>query len=120
MAMWGSGKVNINTAPRQVLEAAFIFGGDADFIAEEIIQRRRRKPFKDIDELKEKLFRYSGSIEKCKDYIVTTSDFFTIRVTGISGVARASAVIAVRRKDGEMISGRLKNLDVVFILNSDF
>lgn len=97
MGMWGSAKVNINTAPRQVLEAAFIFGGDAERIAQEIIDRRRIKPFSNIDDLKQTLFGYSESIRKCEDYITTVSNFFTIRITSVSGVAEASAVIAITK-----------------------
>ncbi len=102
MGMWASMKVNINTAPRHVLETAFIFGGDADKIAEEIIQRRRIKPFANIEELKRELFRYSTSIEKCEKYITTASRIFTIKITVVSGVAKASAVIGVM-KDGRNI-----------------
>jgi DNA uptake protein ComE-like DNA-binding protein len=95
---WGSGKVNINTAPRQVLEAAFSFGGDAAEIAEEIIQQRRTDPFDSIDDLKGKLLGRSESIRKCEDYITMNSTFFTIRVTAVSGVAEASAVIAITKQ----------------------
>ncbi|MCP4260928.1 MAG: hypothetical protein GY774_25970 [Planctomycetes bacterium] len=102
MGMWGSMKVNINTAPRHVLEAAFIFGGDEVKIAEEIIQRRRIEPFSDLKELKTELFRYSNSLEKCEKYITTVSRFFTIKVTAVSGAARASTVIAIT-KDGEKV-----------------
>jgi len=102
MGMWGSMKVNINTAPRHVLEAAFIFGGDEVKIAEEIIQRRRIEPFADIQVLKTDLFRYSDSIGKCENYITTVSRFFTIRVTAVSGVAKASSVIAIT-KDGAKV-----------------
>jgi len=102
MGMWGSKKVNINTAPRQVLEAAFVFGGDEVKIAEELIQRRRIKPFKDIKDLKKSLLKYSNSIETCKRYITTVSRFFTIKVTAVSGVAKASAIIAIT-KDGKRI-----------------
>jgi hypothetical protein len=102
MGMWASMKVNINTAPRHVLETAFIFGGDADKIAEEIIQRRRIKPFANIEELKRELFRHSTSIEKCEKYITTASRVFTIKITVVSGVAKASAVIGVM-KDGKKI-----------------
>ena len=108
MGMWGSMKVNINTAPRHVLEAAFIFGGDEVQIAEEIIQRRRIEPFADIQELKTDLFRYSDSIGKCEKYITTVSRFFTIKVTAVSGVAKASTVIAIT-KDGE----RVKRIAVI-------
>ena len=99
MGMWGSSTVNINTAPRHVLEAAFTFGGDADKIAEQIIQRRRIKPFTDMEDFRKSLFRYSDSIGKCGDYITTVSEFFTIRITAISGVAKASAIIAVTKSD---------------------
>ena len=102
MGMWGSRKVNINTAPRHVLEAAFTFGGDADRIAEEIIQRRRIQPFKDIEDLRKTLLRYSDSIRKCEEYITAASSFFTIKVTAVSGVAKASSVVAIT-KDGEKI-----------------
>jgi hypothetical protein len=103
MGLWGAMKVNINTAPRHVLEAAFIFGGDQVKIAEEIIQRRRIEPFADIDTLKKELFSYSDSIEKCEKYITTTSRFFTIKVTAVSGVAKASTIIAIT-KDGEKVN----------------
>ena len=102
MGMWASRKVNINTAPRNVLEAAFTFGGDEVEIAEEIIQRRRQKPFTDIEDLRKSLLRYSDSVTKCEKYITTVSSFFTIRVTAISGVAKASAVIGIT-KDGKKI-----------------
>ncbi|MHC4727117.1 MAG: hypothetical protein ACYS17_07770 [Planctomycetota bacterium] len=102
MGLWGSMKVNINTAPRHVLEAAFIFGGDEVKIAEEIIQRRRIEPFSDFEALKTELFRYSNSLDKCAKYITTVSRFFTIKVTAVSGVAKASTVIAIT-KDGEKV-----------------
>jgi hypothetical protein len=98
MGMWASRKVNVNTAPRHVLEAAFTFGGDADQIAEEIIQQRRIKPFANIDELKRELFRYSVAIEKCEKYITTISSIFTIKVTATVGVAEATAVIGIAKE----------------------
>jgi len=102
MSLWGTTQVNINSAPRQVLEAAFAFGGDADKIAAEIIKQRREKPFTDIEELKKQLFSFSSGIEKCKPYITTASSVFAIRVTAASGVAKASAVIVVL-KEGDKI-----------------
>ena len=104
MGMWASSKVNINTAPRHVLEAAFAFGGlsVAPEIAEKIIQLRRVRSFTDIEDLKKELARYSDTIDKCEKYITTSSDFFTIRITAISGVAQKSAIIAVM-KDGDKV-----------------
>jgi Tfp pilus assembly protein PilX len=104
LGMWASSKVNINTAPRHVLEAAFAFAGlsEATEIAERIIQLRRIQPFTDIENLKRDLSRYSDAIGKCEKYITTTSDYFTIKITAISGVAKASATIAVM-KDGKQV-----------------
>jgi hypothetical protein len=102
MSLWGSAHVNINSAPRQVLEAAFTFGGDAPQIAEEIIQRRREKPFKDIDELKKELFKFSDTIEKSKPYITAASKVFSIRITAVNGAAKASAVVVVLKEGGKI------------------
>ena len=102
ISLWASSKVNINTAPRHVLEAAFTFGGDADKIADEIIQRRRIKPFKDMEDLRQSLFKYSQSIDKCEEYITMVSSFFTIRITAVSGVAETSTVIAII-KEGDKV-----------------
>lgn len=98
LAIWGSAKVNINTAPRHVLEATFAFGGDQADLANDIILQRRIKPFKDIDDLKERLYQYTQPIENCKDLIVTESEYFTIRITATDGLAKASAVIAINKQ----------------------
>jgi hypothetical protein len=102
MDLWGATQVNINSAPRQVLEAAFTFGGDAAKIAAEIIKQRKEKPFDNIAELKKQLFGFSSGIEKCEPYITASSSVFTIHVTASSGVAKASAVIVVF-KQGDKI-----------------
>lgn len=98
--IWGSEKVNINTAPRHVLEAVFSFGGDAPYIAHEIIELRREKPIESVEKLKEDLFGFTNSIEKAEPYITTRSEFFTLRVTANSGNAHASAIAAVIKQDG--------------------
>ena len=102
IGMWGSRTVNINTAPRHVLEAAFVFGGNQVEIAEAIIQLRKESFFGTIDELKDELFRFSDSIDKCAQYITTTSRFFTITITAVSGAAKASSIIAIT-KDGDTV-----------------
>lgn len=102
MGMWGSRTVNVNTAPRNVLEATFKFGGSAELIAEEIIEQRRIEPFASISELRQSLLRYSNSIQRCERYLTVTSSFFTIRVTATSGVAKASAVVAII-KEGDKV-----------------
>lgn len=102
MCLWGSEKVNVNTAPRPVLEAAFIFGGNEVQIAEDIIQQRRLKAFASVQEMKAELPHYSDSIGKCEKYLTTASTMFTIRVTAVSGVAKASSVIAIIKEEGKI------------------
>lgn len=95
LALWGSQRVNINTAPRHVLEAAFTFGGDAVKITDEIVILRQEKPFTSIDDLKSRLLGFSNSISRAANYITTESKYFSIQVTATSGRAKASAVATV-------------------------
>ncbi len=103
MGLWGTRQVNINTAPRHVLEAAFIYSGNQVEIAEEIIRQRQQEPFTNMEDFKNKLSRYSSSIEKCEEYITTESSYFTIKITSTSGVARALSTIAIK-KDGNKVT----------------
>ncbi len=98
ISLWGMQKVNINSAPRHVLEAAFTFGGDAPDIAQKIIDERRITPFASIDDLKKRLVSYYSSIEKSTPYITTSSDCYSIRVRATSGVARVCATAAVKKE----------------------
>jgi hypothetical protein len=99
LGLWGATQVNINTAPRQVLEAAFMFGGNYVEIADGIIKARREKPFKDTDELQDKLYTYGESIRKALPYITTTSTCLTIRVTARCGAATASSIASVLKSE---------------------
>jgi len=101
MSLWGTTKVNVNTAPRQVLESAFAFGGQARRIADEIIDRRREKPFESIDQLQTDLFSYSDNIEKCIPFITTASNVFTIHITATSGTAKTSVVVVIIQAEGK-------------------
>jgi len=98
VSLWGTQRVNINSAPRHVLEAAFTFGGDAAEIAQTIIDERRVKPFTSIDDLKKRLVSYYSSISKCEPFIATSSDCYSIRVKATSGVARVSATAAIKKE----------------------
>lgn len=102
MGLWGSRNININTAPRHVLEAALIFGGNEVVIAEEIITLRREEPFTNIADLKTALPRYSDSIDKCEKYMTTESNVFTIRITATSGAAKASTMIAIKKEGNKV------------------
>jgi hypothetical protein len=104
LGLWATRQVNINSAPRQVLEAALTFGSAADApkIAQEIIQRRQVKPVTDVNELKQAVPRYSTALDDCRTFIGVRSTVFTIRITAVSGVARATAIAAVA-KEGDKV-----------------
>jgi hypothetical protein len=102
MGLWGSAQVNINTAPRHVLEAALAFGGDAAPIADAIIRQRQIQPIKDVGELRKTVTRYADSIEKGSKYITCASTVLSIRITAVSGAARACAVVGVV-KEGKTV-----------------
>ena len=97
LGMWGVDKVNVNTAPRQVLEAVFAFGGDQELIAEEIIKQRQIQPYKKVEELRKMHFGYSDSIDRVKAYLTTKSNFITVEVRVICGNAEASAVSLIQK-----------------------
>jgi type II secretory pathway component PulK len=104
LGLWATRQVNVNTAPRQVLEATLTFGSPADApkIADEIIRQRRFKPFASVDEVKNGMLQYSPAIEKCKAFLTTTSTVLTIKITATSGAAKSTLVAAVT-KEGNKI-----------------
>ena len=95
LGIWGADKVNVNTAPRHVLEAAFTFGGKAEEIADEIIRLRREEPFASLDDMKEKMYGYNDSIQNAKSYICFKSEYFSIKATASSGKAKTVMMAAV-------------------------
>jgi DNA uptake protein ComE-like DNA-binding protein len=102
LALWGSQRVNINTAPRQVLEAAFTFGGKPEEIADAIILARKENPLKSVADLQSRLFVYRDSIERAAPYIDTESKFFLIQATSRCGNAKVSAVATVIKEGKQM------------------
>jgi hypothetical protein len=94
--------VNINTAPRHVLEAAFIFGGNQVEIADQVIQERQIEPFRDMEDLQQRVIGYSDSLEKSKTYIATESTIFTIKITATSGQAKASCIVAISKNGNKV------------------
>jgi hypothetical protein len=95
MSRWGATQVNVNSAPRQVLEAAFMFGGDASGVSEAIITERQKQPFKDVNDLQKRIYKYADTIRKSKDFITTASNVFSVKITADSGVAEAAVTAAV-------------------------
>jgi hypothetical protein len=95
LGVWGSDKVNVNTAPRNVLEATFVFGGKEVDLADAVIAERQIEPFEGIEDMKRRLYRFSGSIEKLADMILFESNVFSVKVEAVSGSARATSTTAI-------------------------
>jgi len=83
------GKINVNTASKEVLYAYFlgVLGADSGHFADEIISARNEKPFKTYRELDDRIADF-GTIKKANDYIpvreylTTKSTHFTIESVG--------------------------------------
>lgn len=98
LGLWGSQRVNINSAPRHVLEATFTMVMDSftipDFVGE-VIKRRQEKSFTKLDELKDIGYINADELKQLGNYMTTKSTFFKIHVTSRSGNAKASAIATV-------------------------
>ena len=66
LGIWGINKINVNSAPRHVLEAVFAFGGDQELIAQEIITQRKTEPYENIEGLKEGTTHIQIQLKKLK------------------------------------------------------
>lgn len=95
IGLWCADQVNINTAPRHVLEATLAFVGDAAKISEAIIQARRIQPFKDLADVRKRLTGYADALERCSRFITFNSNTFSIRVTACCGTARSIVTVGV-------------------------
>lgn len=102
LALWGSQRVNINSAPRHVLEAAFMFAGQPVEISQAIIEERKAKHFASMKDLKDRLYQYSNYFDRAEDFISTESRYLAIRVSARKGSATVSAVATVI-KDGDKV-----------------
>lgn len=104
LGLWGSQRVNINTAPRHVLQAAFMLAlawDDAVNVANEVIVQRQQEAFKSTDSLKEIGLLDTTTYNNLKNYVSTTSTFFKVTVTSSTGSACAKAVLTVVKEGNQ-------------------
>jgi type II secretory pathway pseudopilin PulG len=98
LGLWGSQRVNINTAPRHVLHAAFMMAltwDDAVNLADEVIRQRQLKPIGNVNTLKEMGSLDTETFNRLNNYITSTSRFLKITVSSTTGNARANAILTV-------------------------
>lgn len=74
-----SGKINVNTASREVLYAYFlgVLGADSGHFADEIISARQQSPFKTFQEMDDRIADFK-IIKTANDYI-PVREYFTIK-----------------------------------------
>ncbi|MHC5001339.1 MAG: hypothetical protein ACYTE1_11080, partial [Planctomycetota bacterium] len=65
---------------------------DLPEFVQEVIEKRKEKPLRKIDELKELGSLDADTMKQLNNYLTTNSTFFQIRITSRSGNARSSAV----------------------------
>ncbi len=95
LSLSGSQHVNVNTAPRHVLEAAFTFATEPVELAHQVILQRQDQPFIKLDDIKELGLLDTETFNKMKNYITARSTFFKVTITSRSGNATASAVVTI-------------------------
>ncbi len=101
LGLMGSQRVNINCAPRHVLEATFslvMSSSDVVKVAQEVITQRQKMPFEKVDEIKAMELLDEETFNKLKNLITTTSMLFKINVTSRSSNTSATAVAAVLKE----------------------
>ncbi len=98
LGLWGSRKVNVNTAPRHVLESAFSFGGNHVEVTDRVIEERKIKPFESMDDLEQRLLGMNDYIRNAKDYLTTESELFSVTVTARIGNAESKTVVTMLKK----------------------
>lgn len=103
LGLWGTQQVNVNTAPRHILEAMFCYGGDETKIADDIIRERMEKPFDTYQELRNRLYSYSISLDKCKERMLFRSSCWTIQVEAKCGNAVSRSTTAIMRSDRKFV-----------------
>jgi hypothetical protein len=102
VSIWGGDKVNVNTAPRNVLEAVMAYGGSPENVALAIMEERHKEPFKDFEDLRDRLFSYSYQLDKVKDYVTCQSSYFKVDIQVVSGTASINTALTVK-KNGEKV-----------------
>ncbi len=82
---WGHDKINLNTAPAEVLEAAFGIMGVDSRMAQAIIDRRDQKPFASTYELKQTDGISDAAVSGLIALTTVRSDTFSIHIKAIQG-----------------------------------
>jgi hypothetical protein len=84
LGLWGHNRINLNTAPAEVIEIAFSEMGLTRDIAQAIVEYRKKKPLLGTGQLKE-IDSIQPFLQVIQSLSVTQSDSFSIQIKAQSG-----------------------------------
>jgi len=102
LGFWGHNKININTAPIEVLQSAFSYLGVTSDQIQEIDEYRQEQNIKYMADLKNIGSFSTSMIQTIAPICVTKSEHFTVNVTAQLGRTQHSVIAAIHYTRGYM------------------
>jgi type II secretory pathway component PulK len=87
LGLWGHSRINLNTAPAEVIEAAFSEIGLTEEVTREIIEYRKKKPLINIGQVKE-VESAGPFVQIIQSLSTIQSDSFSVQIKAQSGRSR--------------------------------
>lgn len=100
MTVWSSGKINVNTAPAEVLRS--LDEGMNDGVVQEILTKREQKPLKSEQDLREIAGINADLAFRVGKLVAFKSSFFRIKVAIEEMPGRLELDVVVRREGGSL------------------
>ncbi|MGM9998939.1 MAG: general secretion pathway protein GspK [Candidatus Bruticola sp.] len=100
VTVYSSGKININTAPKEVLLS--LDESMSQVLVDEIDSKRRSSPFKTTDELRNITGMDADLLFRIQDYLCVKSNTFSIDAEVLSSPGRIRLHSVVSRADGSI------------------
>ena len=100
VTLWTDGRVNVNTAPREVLES---LGPEVtEEVASTVIEVRRRSPFRSAGEFGSLSSSLGGLVERAGEHLRVSSDCFRAEITVARGAGSRTGFAVLRRRRGRV------------------
>lgn len=104
LTVYGDGKVNINTAPREVLEVMLQDENDDQMsLADDIIAAREELPFQSVEDINDDEYLSVKIKEKFLENFKVTSEYFNILSEGRVGNTTARVRAIVQRQENRIV-----------------
>ena len=103
LGIWGHNKVNINTAPAEVIEAAFEPLGFTTAMAQALVEHRREKPFSSTGQIND-VKEIDQSISRAVRALTTIqSDTFSVLIKARLGRAQYNLFAAIYKSTNDQL-----------------